>query len=1107
MLPEGFEINLYAADPIIAKPIQINFDAAGRLWIASSETYPHILPGARPHDRVVVLEDRDHDGRSDQAQVFAEGLLIPTGVEPGDGGAYVANSTDLLHLSDTDGDGRADRSRVVLSGFGTEDTHHILHTLRFGPDGMLYFNQSIYIHSHIETPHGVRRLNGGGVWHFRPETLELGVFIRGLVNPWGHAFDRWGQSFGTDGAGGEGINYLLPGATYFTAPGAVRILPGLNPGSPKHCALEIVDGRHLSDDWQGSLITNDFRANRVCRFVVSDDGAGYASREQTELIRSTNVAFRPVDVKQGPDGAIYIADWYNPIIQHGEVDFRDPRRDHVHGRIWRVTAKGRPLVPRIDFAASSTPELLAMLQAPESWTRHFAKRTLKERGVSVIPELAAWSAALDPTTQDYEHHRLEALWTYQSLDVVEPDLLQSLLTARDPRVRAAATRVLRYWHPRISDALELLASRVGDEHPRVRLEAVRALAHVPDPRSIELALNALDAPMDRFLDYALWATSRDLAPVWLPELQAGRLHLAEQPAHFEFALTAVATAEVVEPLLGLLERGAVSEARQASVLDLIGTQGGTDQLRRLLDLVLKSAASEPGKALPLLAALSKASAQRQLQPSGDLSGLTALFATSDEGLRAAALRLAGQWRLEAARSQLAELVAAGDTALPPSSRQAAIEGLVALGGQASVDALAALVDGQRAAEVQTAAVVGIAALDPGRAATLAVQLLQSAAGNVDLATLLNVFVRRNEGTKALLAALTEQQLPPDTAKLALRVVRSAGRELPELIEALNRAGGLGAGPVALSPEQLAELVEVVKTQGDAARGEQIFRRQETACLKCHAIAGAGGRVGPDLVSIGGSAQIDYLVESILVPTKAVKENYHSLVVSTTDGQVFSGVPARQTDTELILRDAEDKEVVIPLESIDEKTPGGSIMPVGLVDTLTRAELVDLVRFLSELGKVGPYTADKARVARRWQAVENTPAMAQMIRYASGDLAAQAHPDLVWRSVYSRVDGTLPVEDLPALRVRAERPPTAYVRAEIEVTTAGPVRLLAGDTTGITFWLDSNKQALATENDLDLPAGRHIVCLAVDASQRTTPLRLELADAPNSPARAEWVTGK
>src|SRR5207244_1537945 len=165
----GFEVNLWAADPLLAKPIQMNFDPQGRLWIATSEHYPQIKPGEKANDKIIILEDTKGEGKADKSTVFADGLLIPTGVAPGDGGAYVANSTQLVFFKDTDGDGKADTKRIVLSSFGTEDTHHILHTLRWGFDGQLYMNQSIYIHSHIETPHGIVRLSSGGIWNFRPE--------------------------------------------------------------------------------------------------------------------------------------------------------------------------------------------------------------------------------------------------------------------------------------------------------------------------------------------------------------------------------------------------------------------------------------------------------------------------------------------------------------------------------------------------------------------------------------------------------------------------------------------------------------------------------------------------------------------------------------------------------------------------------------------------------------------------------------------------------------------------------------------------------------------------------------------------------------------------
>ena len=313
-LPEGMEINLFASDPMIAKPVQMNWDSQGRLWLVSSGMYPHIVPGAEENDKVLVLEDTDGNGAADKSTVFADNLHIPTGVIPGDGGAYVANSTEILFLKDTNGDLVSDERRTVLSGFGTEDTHHIVHTFEHGPDGMLYFSQSIYIHSHLETPHGVRRLMGGGTWHFRPETYQAEVLYKGLVNPWGFVFDDYGQTFATDGAGGHGINFVFPRSVHVTSPGAKRIIKGLNPGQPKLCGLEILSGTHVPNEMRGVMIAPDFRGHRINAYRLAPNGSTYTSTRIDDFISSSHRAFRPIDVKMGPDGAIYIADWYNPII-------------------------------------------------------------------------------------------------------------------------------------------------------------------------------------------------------------------------------------------------------------------------------------------------------------------------------------------------------------------------------------------------------------------------------------------------------------------------------------------------------------------------------------------------------------------------------------------------------------------------------------------------------------------------------------------------------------------------------------------------------------------------------------------------------------------------
>ena len=1138
IVADGFEVNLFAADPLLHKPIQMNFDPQGRLWIAASETYPQIAPGQKANDKIIVLEDTDGDGRSDKTTVFADGLLIPTGVEPGDGGAYVAASTELLHLKDTDGDGKADESRVVLSGFGTEDTHHILHTLRWGPDGMLYMNQSIYIHSHIETPHGVRRLNAGGIWQFRPETMKLEVFARGFVNAWGHAFDDYGVSFATDGAGGEGINYVVPGASYVTAFGAERILNGLNPGSPKLCGLEIVSGRHLPDDWQGNLIANDFRGHRVCRYIVSEDGAGFTSREQVELIKSNHVAFRPIDVKMGPDGAIYIADWYNPIIQHGEVDFRDPRRDHTHGRIWRVTAKNRPLVPRPKLVGATVPELLEHLKAPEQWTRHQAKRVLKEIGFHGTPDgnrdiaewryprekeindaLREWLKHLDENDPDVERHRLEALRINEAFDAVPVQLIPQLMHGKDHRVRAAATRVIRLGHGFFKNKYDLLAKQVADEHARVRLEAVRTLGSIPDAKSAEVAMQALDHPTDKWLDYALWLTARDLAPHWLPLVEKGEFNFNGNAKHLAFAIKSAGATSAIPALVKLLAEGKVSEQDQAEVIQVIATLGGPNELKLVLDVALNETTPAARRTI-LLNELAATAKRRNVKPSGDLSRLglrpdmllqiqSGQVGTESQPTLMAILNCIGAWKVESLRAQVTQIASTGES--PVALRQEALETLAELGGPESIVMLVKHADTKEPWPVRLTAVASLASLDLKLATEKAVEVFSSTSPQNDPTALFNALLQHKGGPEALVEALKDKRLPEDAAKFGARAIDASGRPIPALTESLAKAGGLSSGPRELSAEQMQTLVDEVKTNGNPHRGEAIYRRKELNCLKCHAIGGAGGRVGPDMLSLGSSAQIDYIAESLLAPNKKVKENFNSLVVVTDDGKVRSGIKLRQTDTDLLLRDAEDNEFAIPLKKIEEQSNGASLMPAGLADKLTRTELVDLIRFLSELGKAGDFQISKQQLVRRWQTLAPTEAAIMQLRRVSYASVAQNDAALTWTPAYSTVAGELPLTGLPELRIpfRAKEGQlgAAFTRFELEVTAPGQARLVLNSPDGLSAWLDANPIKLEKETLLDLPTGRHRITFAVELSQRNVPLKVEVSDVPGSNAKVQLVSGK
>src|SRR6185437_14408374 len=274
-------------------------------------------------------------------------------------------------------------------------------------------------------------------------------------------------------------------------------------------------------------------------------------------------------------------------------------------------------------------------------------------------------------------------------------------------------------------------------------------------------------------------------------------------------------------------------------------------------------------------------------------------------------------------------------------RQAAIDGLTTLGGKGSIEALEQLAGAEGSSARRRLALVALVRIDAKAAAGRTGTVLASLKGE-EVVGVFEAFLQRKGGAALLAAALRDQKLPNDIARIGVRTVRTSGRPDEGLVEALTKAGGLTFGARTLSPKELQTMVADVAHLGDAARGELVFRRKDQVCLKCHAIGGAGGQVGPDLSSIGASAPVDYLIDSLLQPNKAIKENYHSLLVTTTKGQQFAGIKTRETKTELVLRDAEDREVSIPTKDIDERSPGGSLMPDGLTDTLTRSDLLDLV---------------------------------------------------------------------------------------------------------------------------------------------------------------------
>ncbi len=1085
-MADGFQANLFAADPKISKPVQMAFDQSGRLWVATTTLYPQIKPGEEKSDQIIILEDEDGDGRAEKTTVFADGLVIPTGVLPYQDGAFVFDDTTLLFLRDTDGDGRADKREVVLSGFGTEDSHHKGHTLRWGPEGRLHFNVGVFLHNNIETAHGIVSMSGywqPGIFAYDPASGRLDIHLANSVppNPWGHYWNRWGFDHFIDSSGQQGSSFILP--TSGRSSSAMPV-PG---GEGKLAGGEIISGRHFPESWHGRLISAPFKENRVASWEFSDDGSGYGMKPSSPLIVSTDSSFRPVDERMGPDGAIYISDWYNPLIGHMQHHFRDPNRDFTHGRIWRITAKDRPLVTRPSVAKASVKQLLEHLKAPEDYTRQQARRALAERTAKdVIPALNSWVKNLNTNDLGFDHNRIEALWVYQSLKVPEPTLVKSVLQSKDGNARAAATVILRDWRDGIPETISLLAGLAKDEFPRVRLQAVIAASYIADIRSVEAAMGVLDFPMDRYLDQALKNTIVALKPTWESALAGDKMLFGGDAKRLSFLVKNAALESDPKVLIHLLRAKQVAPENLEKTITAIVNNGTKADLDKLFvqDFV-------PEIQAKVLEGLTRAARERQIVLNAQSQSQLGTYLKHDhEALRAAALKLAGAWKIEPLRAQIE--TAARNEKEPATIRKSAFEGMAYLGGDSSKAFFAESLRQEKNAEIRQALLGSLVEMDISTAAQTTANILSNPVHENEIPPLLQPFLARKNGTDVLAGAISKAPIHADSAKVALRFLQKTAREDKTLVAALNASAGSASEPKELSRQELTTLATEVLAKGDATRGEAVFRRNELSCFQCHAISGAGGSLGPDLSAIGSGSQMDYLIESLLHPNKIVKDGFETVEIVTTDDEYVVGIKVRENAKETVLKDAARTEFVVPASSIKEqKHKAVSLMPAGLTAGLTHSEFLDLCRFLSELGKPGPYANNPNALIRRWQVA--------MPLVETDVASANATP---WSPVYSTVSGLLPLQELTSGTTNK-----VWLRTEFEVTTPGKIQFSVNGVDGLTLYLNGKAASLDPTTILELERGRQTVLFEVDTKKRQSGLRMELEQTTGSPGRFQLVTGR
>lgn len=526
---KGLKLTLFADEkkfPQLVNPVQMAWDTRGRLWVAAWLNYPERTPTSKKGDSLLIFEDTNGDGSADKMTEFVDDLNCPTGFNFYKDGVIVMQSPNLVYIEDTDGDGKGDKRTILLMGLCAADSHHETNALSYDCGGALYPSDGVFHRTQVETLYGPVRNTNGCIYRFDLNSRRLERFTtNATVNPHGKIWDRWGNAYFTDATGN--VNTFAEAASCYLpneGGGSARLKEFWKRPSRPSPGNHLISSRHFPADWQNNFLNcNVISFQGIWRVPLEPDGAGMKGVKEYDLVKADPAVyptFRPSAVSIGPDGALYFCDWSNAIIGHMQHHLRDPNRDHKHGRIYKLTYEGRALLKPVKIYGEGIPSLLENLKVWEDNVRMRSKIELaKHDPAKVAAAASTWAAKLDKADPEYEHHRLEALWVHQWVDVVDVDLLKQVLSSPEPRARAAATRVLCYWRDRVPGALDLLKTAVNDADMRVRMQAVRALSFyqaAPESevkRALEIAYDALKYPADDYINHVFGECRKGLQSV------------------------------------------------------------------------------------------------------------------------------------------------------------------------------------------------------------------------------------------------------------------------------------------------------------------------------------------------------------------------------------------------------------------------------------------------------------------------------------------------------------------------------------------------------------------------------------------------------------------
>ncbi|MBL8803660.1 MAG: DUF1080 domain-containing protein [Planctomycetes bacterium] len=945
--PPGFHVDLVAAEPDVHQPIAFTFDDHGRLWVAEAFAYPNRVAGDKGPDDIVVFEDTDGDGAFEKRTVFASGLNLVSGLEVGFGGVWVGAAPYLLFIPDADGDLVPDGApKVLLDGWGYEDTHETLNAFTWGPDGWLYGCHGVFTYSNVGkpgAPEAERVKLNAGVWRYHPQRHEFEVFAWGTSNPWGIDFDANGQAFITACVIPH-LFHVIQGGRYERQAGEHfdkyvfsdlktiadhRHYVGGDPhggnlrsdsagGGHAHCGLAIYSGESWPAEYRGGLFFGNVHGNRINHDRVERKGSGFVGKHADDLLVANDRWFRAINFKQGPDGALYFIDWYDKQACHWT---ENERWDRTNGRIYRLRygERARAVDWRLSSASAdpASNNAARMFSGDEAFVR-CVRRQIQERGAASLLDVP-----LRQLDQSNAQQVLRALWSLHAAGRFDERTARSFMASPHEYVRAWSIQLEledKQASPQTLAEFERLAE--NDPSPVVRLYLASALQRLPlDSRwgvAERLARRADDAD-DHNIPLLLWYGVEPLVATDLTR-----------------ALKLAREAQI--PLLAkFIVRRAAAEARlHGGLVDALARETDAAQLERMLEVT----AAELDKQRGLRAPSSWASAWSQLaaHPAARVRELSARVALHfGDPAQAPALR-----------------AYALDRALDAAQRESALELLARLDDRELPKLLRGLLDDE---ELRGAAIRALAdfGADSDAAALLAIYPKATAPQRRDvLATLSS----RAAFARALVEAIASGAIPrADVGAFLARKLEQLGDE--ELTRRLGEVWGV----VRSSGAERRTRIEALKSRlgaelhaADLARGREVFAR---TCQQCHTLFGVGGAVGPDLTG-ANRADLEYLLSNVLDPNAVIGAEYRATLVWTHEGRLVSGVERGSNDSTVVLV-TENETVHVARSEIEQlRVSELSTMPEGLLETLNDSEIRDLVAYLQSptqtLLRASPATA-------------------------------------------------------------------------------------------------------------------------------------------------------